>query len=75
MDRRPIQNFTYDWSFFLFAGDKLVYECIENQVKKNFFSSCDSIEASTVDNQKDIYKRNSEKERQEDGETERWREL
>jgi len=36
MDRRPIQNFTYDWSFFLFAGDKLVYECIENQVKNTF---------------------------------------
>jgi hypothetical protein len=33
------------------------------------------VEASTVDNQKDVYKRNSEKERQVDGETERWREL
>jgi hypothetical protein len=33
------------------------------------------VEASTVDNQKDVYKRNSEKERQVDRETERWREL
>ncbi len=33
------------------------------------------MEASTVDNQKDIYKRNSEKEIQVDGETKRWKEL
>lgn len=29
---RPVQNITYDANFFLFAGDKLVYECQDDQV-------------------------------------------
>jgi hypothetical protein len=32
----PVENITYDYNFFLFAGDKLVYECIENQVSLIF---------------------------------------
>ena len=36
----PVKNFTFDVNFFVFAGDKLVYQCIENQVErlKNIFS-------------------------------------
>ena len=34
----PVDNLTYDANFFLFAGDKLVYECMENQVCGFFIS-------------------------------------
>jgi hypothetical protein len=27
-----LQNFSYDASFFLFAGDLIVYQCQQNQV-------------------------------------------
>ena len=30
---KPVSSYTYDADFFLYAGDKLVYECMENQVK------------------------------------------
>ena len=30
----PVKNFTFDVNFFVFAGDKLVYQCIENQVER-----------------------------------------
>ena len=34
----PVKNFTFDVNFFVFAGDKLVYQCIENQVERLTFS-------------------------------------